>query len=62
MSLDNFSSLSSDAAAINPKGYFLTEKDIFQIAEEELNETPEIYNRELEALRLMVKSKLMIVG
>lgn len=34
----------------------LSEEEIFQIAKKELNEIPEIAERELEALRVMVKS------
>lgn len=55
--LENFSSVSSKASTMYPKGRSFTEKEILQIAEEELNETPEVYQRELETLTLMVKSK-----
>lgn len=59
MSQDDFSSASylRQSSKINPSGRSLTEKEVFQIAEEELNETQEIYERELAALRLMVKGK-----
>ncbi|KAJ8965185.1 hypothetical protein NQ314_004328 [Rhamnusium bicolor] len=40
----------------NPHGSFLMDSEWQKRAEEELNETPEIYKRELEALRLMVKN------
>lgn len=39
-----------------PNGALCMDTEWQQRAEEELNESPEIYKRELEALRLMVKS------
>lgn len=40
----------------SPNGALFMDTEWQQRAEKELNESPEIYKRELEALRLMVKS------
>lgn len=46
-----------NALSKNPNRSVSLNKDWLQKAEEELNETPETYKRELTALTLMVKSK-----